>query len=115
MCPSDFVHRSAATKVVSHRGACALLGAELAEIGMRRPIVLSGRRTCRSPAYERSVASLASLPLLEYTEIPQHSSVETVATVVRLAREHSADGFVAIGGGSTSDTCKAAALWLAEG
>jgi alcohol dehydrogenase class IV len=32
-----------------------------------------------------------------------------------LARAHEADGFIAVGGGSASDACKAAALWLAEG
>ena len=35
--------------------------------------------------------------------------------VVALARTHHADGFVAVGGGSASDTAKVAALWLAEG
>jgi alcohol dehydrogenase len=109
----DFVHRSAATKVICHAGACALLGEELSGLGVHRPVVLCGLRTSRSPAYERSVASLAAFR--PYTEIPQHSSVETVASVVRLIRERGADGIVAIGGGSASDTAKAAALWLAEG
>ncbi len=110
-----FIHRSAASKVISRPGACAMLGQELAGIGVCRPIVLSGRRTSRSPAYERSVGSLGAMPVAAFTEVPEHSSVETVALVVKLAREHDADGFVAIGGGSVSDTAKAAALWLAEG
>jgi alcohol dehydrogenase len=109
----EFVHRSASTKVICRAGACALLGEELSGLGVHRPVVLSGPRTARSPAYERSVASLADFH--PYTEIPQHSSVDSVATVVRLIREHRADGIVAIGGGSASDTAKAAALWLAEG
>ena len=110
-----FVHRTASAKVISRPGACALLGDELAQIEVRRPVVVTGRRTARSPAYERSVASLCGSAICEYKEIPQHSSVDTVAAVVRLARAHRADGFVAIGGGSASDTAKAAALWLAEG
>ena len=71
----------------------------------------------QSPAYELSVASLRRIEdcsRYEYKSVPQHSSVATVAEVVRLAREHRADGFIAIGGGSVSDTAKAAALWLAE-
>ena len=96
-------------------GACALLGQELTELGVRRPLVLSGARTAKSPAFERAVASLVPGSWRGYTDIPQHSSVEIVATLVRLAREHDADGFVAIGGGSVSDSAKATALWIAEG
>ena len=113
--PDQYIHRSAATKVIARRGACALLGDELRELGIRRPVVLSGRRTSRSPAYALAVPSLAPGSFAEYTEVPQHSSTDTVAAVVALARAHEADGFVAIGGGSVSDTAKAAALWIAEG
>jgi alcohol dehydrogenase class IV len=111
----SFTHRTAPTKVISRPGACALLGEELATIGVRRPLVLTGKRTALSPAYTRAVATLAPDSYHEYTAVPQHSSVATVAEVMRLARDHGADGFVAIGGGSVSDTAKAAALWLAEG
>lgn len=110
---AQFVHRSTATKVVSGPGACAQLAQELAELGVRRPLVLSGRRTAKSPAFEQSVAPLQDAAA--FTEIPEHSSVAVLETVVRLARQNQADGFVAIGGGSASDTAKAAALWLAEG
>jgi len=110
---SEFVHRSPATRVVSRPGACAQLGAELAELGVRRPLVLSGRRTSQSPAYQQSIASLQDFAA--FTQIPEHSSVAALEEVTRLAREHRADGFVAIGGGSASDTAKVASLWLAEG
>lgn len=112
---ADFVHRTAQTKVISRPGACAAVGAELAELGVRRPLALAGPRTAGSPAYEQTIASLEGLEVLKYVEIPQHSSIEAVGAVVRLAREHRADSFLAIGGGSASDTAKAAALWLAEG
>jgi alcohol dehydrogenase len=112
---AEFTHRATASKVVARRGACRQLARELAELGVRRPVLLSGRRTARSPAYEQSVASLAGAAIAEFVQVPQHSSVATVEAVTRLARDHRADGFVAIGGGSVSDTAKAAALWLAEG
>ena len=109
----EFVHRSPATKVVFRPGACAQLGEELAELGVRRPLVLSGRRTAASPAYEQSIASLQDFRV--FKEIPEHSPVAALEAVTQLARDHNIDGFVAIGGGSASDTAKAAALWLAEG
>jgi alcohol dehydrogenase len=109
----QFVHRSPATKVISRPGACAQLGEELAELGVRRPLVLSGRRTAASPAYRQSVSSLQDFRV--FKEIPEHSSVAALQAVTHLARDHAVDGFVAIGGGSASDTAKVAALWLAEG
>ena len=54
----DYIHRSTQTKVIARSGACALLGQELTELGVRRPLVLSGARTAKSPAFERAVASL---------------------------------------------------------
>jgi alcohol dehydrogenase class IV len=111
----DFVHRSAHVKVVCRPGACSELGKELAELGVRRPMLLSGRRSALSPAYAQSVAALDGLDARAFNKIPEHSSVEVLEAVTQLAREHRADGFVAIGGGSASDTAKAAALWLAEG
>lgn len=84
-------------------------------MGVARPLVLSGPRTARSPAFERAVASLDAMDAAVFAEVPQHSSTEAVSSVVGLASRHRADCFVAIGGGSVSDTAKAAALWLAEG
>ena len=111
----EFVHRSVASKVVLRAGACADLGGELAELGVRRPLVLSGRRTSRSALHRQAIASLKGAHAAFFAEVPQHSSLEALEAVMRLAREHRADGFVAIGGGSASDTAKVAALWMAEG
>ncbi len=96
-------------------GALGQLGAELAELEIRRPLLLAGPRTARSSIYDQAAASLAGLECAAFTAVPEHSSVEAVAAIVAQARDHSADGFVAIGGGSVSDSAKAAALWLAEG
>jgi alcohol dehydrogenase class IV len=60
-------------------------------------------------------SSVAALAFAEHTGIPEHSPIADVLRLRELAREHGADGFIAIGGGSASDACKAAALWLAEG
>jgi alcohol dehydrogenase len=112
---ADFVHRSAQSKVVFNAGAIARLGEELAQLGMRRPVLLAGRRTARSPVYERVDAALRDVERAEFAEVPEHSSVAAVEVVVARARAHRADGFVAVGGGSASDTAKAAAIWLGEG
>jgi alcohol dehydrogenase len=112
---ADFVHRSAQSRVVFKAGAIAGLGPELAQLGVGRPLVLAGPSTARSAVYARVVAALRDAERAEFTEVPEHSSVAAVEAVVARARAHRADGFVAVGGGSASDTAKAAAIWLAEG
>ena len=111
----DFIHRTTDMRVISRAGSCAMLGNELAKLEIRRPLVLSGRRTSQSPAYRDAVASLARGSYCEYVGIPQHSSTAIVEVLVAMARDERIDGFVAIGGGSVSDSAKATALWLAEG
>ncbi len=110
-----FVHRSARSKVVLQADAISLLPTELAELGVHRPLLIAGRKTALSPVFARARAALRGLDVKEYTDIPGHSSVGAVETAVALARAHRADGFIAVGGGSASDTAKAAALLLAEG
>lgn len=111
----SFVHRTPAAKVVFGAGALDKLAAELAELGVRRPMLVSGRRTAASAVYARVCDSLSGFSVETSTAVPEHSSVETVEALAVRAREARVDGFVAVGGGSASDTAKAVALLLAEG
>jgi alcohol dehydrogenase len=108
-----FVHRTPAAKVVFGDGVIAGLAAELAELGVRRPMLLSGRRTAASPVCAQVREALGAHELFD--RVPEHSSVKAVEAIAELAHEARVDGFVAVGGGSASDTAKAVALLLAEG
>ncbi len=112
---APFVHRTPASRVVFGPGCIATLRAELGSLGVQRPLVLSGARTAASSLHGAVRSALQSLPALWFSEVPAHSSVEVVTHLVDLARREGVDGFVAVGGGSASDTAKATALWLAEG
>jgi alcohol dehydrogenase YqhD (iron-dependent ADH family) len=94
---SHFVHRSAQTKVVFGPDAIAQLPAELGELGIRRPVVLTGPSTARSLVYERVTAALQGFDLIEFKEIPQHSSLTAVKAIMGQARAHRADGLIAKG------------------
>lgn len=111
----SFMHRSAPSKTVCGAGALAQLGTELRALGIERPVLVCGRRTARSPFGAQARQAVAGIACAEFTETPAHSSVQAVRAVMELARQHGADAFVAVGGGSASDTAKAASLWLAEG
>ena len=101
----DFIHRSPVSRVVFRPGAISALPAELELLGVRRPLVVATRRASTLLKHEHP----------GFFDVPEHSSVETVQQIVALAREQRADGFVAVGGGSASDTAKAAAILLGEG
>jgi alcohol dehydrogenase len=109
----SFVHRTPAAKVVFRAGALDDLPKELALLGVRRPMLLSGKRTAASPVFERVLRIVDSA--LAVTGVPEHSAVDLVEELARKARQADIDGFVAVGGGSASDTAKAVALLLAEG
>ena len=112
---ASFVHRNAPSKIVCGAGALAGLHDELRTLGIERPVLICGRRTAQSAFGALARQAVAGLACAEFADTPAHSSVRAVATVVELARRHGADAFIAVGGGSASDTAKAAALWLAEG
>lgn len=56
----DFVHRSAASRVVFRPGALAELPAELERLGVRRPLIVAGSGACRTkPAWRGACATSA--------------------------------------------------------
>jgi len=111
----EFTHQSTQMRVVFRPHAIEALTQELARAGIARPLLLSNASTARSAAYARIRADLGALPVLAYEGVPAHSSLDLIEQLTREGRAFEADGLIAIGGGSTSDSAKAVALLLAEG
>jgi alcohol dehydrogenase class IV len=113
--PAEFQHRSPATRLVLREGAVASLRDELAALGIARPMLLSGARTRESALFIGAMRSIEGTSFVLAEPVPAHSSVRLVEQLAAQARADGVDGFVAIGGGSASDTAKAVALLMAEG
>ena len=110
-----FVQRSLPGRLVMGPGAMESLAAELAELGITKPLVLVGRRTRESALFTRVIQALEGMHWVDGADVPQHSSVALVEKLWAQARDQRVDGFITVGGGSAVDTAKAVAILLAEG
>jgi hydroxyacid-oxoacid transhydrogenase len=104
------------SNLIVGRGATRELGAHAADLGLRRVMLLTDPGVARQPAVEVALESLrgAGIEADLYAEVvvePTEGSFEAAASVAAAGRY---DGFVAVGGGSTIDTAKAADLYAAH-
>ena len=111
----DFVWQGLPSRVVMARGAALSLAAEADRLGMSRIMLVSGRRTAAAERVAAAIDALGSRVVVRFCDVPAHSGEDRVMEGVQAARDSSVDGFLAIGGGSASDTAKAIAIVLAEG
>jgi alcohol dehydrogenase class IV len=113
--PDSFQYQTSRCRILARPGALADLATEADTLGVRRLMLVSGTRSATSAAARAVRAALGGLVACEAAGVPQHSGVATVESLAAMAREQRVDGFVAVGGGSASDSAKAAAILLAEG
>jgi alcohol dehydrogenase class IV len=114
MALNDFDYHLFGTHVRFGAGVSSGLLNELAAMGRSRPVILTQQRIAGSAKYQALKASLGALPILEIGNIPPHSSVSLIETIMPEVVEFRADCIVAVGGGSVADSAKGLALLLAE-
>jgi alcohol dehydrogenase class IV len=107
----DFSQFAWTTRVVAGRDLLEGTGFEFAKDGARRVLLVTDA-TIRATGLVDRVASGLEGGGIElagiFDDVPQDSSVETVARCAEAAHEHGADSFLAVGGGSVMDTAKVA-------
>ncbi|PKB70669.1 MAG: hypothetical protein BZY87_09060 [SAR202 cluster bacterium Io17-Chloro-G6] len=88
----------------------------LERLGASRPLVVCGPTILEhSNVVQRVQQALGDRCIGLYSGVAPHAPVEMLEDAVATAHELQPDALVAVGGGSTSDTCKGIAVLLAEG
>lgn len=109
----DFAFEMSASNIRFGSGATREVGMDLADLGARRVMVLSDPNLTQSPPVESALESLSR----EKVEFSLFDAVRVEPTdasfqqAIDFAAEGGFDAFVAVGGGSTMDTAKAANLY----
>ena len=104
------------TRVVFGRGKVAGLGREVADLGGRRALVLSGRSVAeRTDAVGRTREALGDAVVGVYSGLTQRAPLAAAVEAANLAVSLGADTLVGVGGSTISDAARMIAVLMAEG
>jgi len=109
----DTAFEMATSNIRFGQGITREIGMDLADMGLRRVMVLTDPVLRRLPPVERVLESLseAGVDHSLYDRVRVEPTDESFRDAIAFASEGGFDGFVAVGGGSTIDTAKAANLY----
>jgi len=103
------------TRIVSGPESLNRLPTEVQALGVTRLLLVHGQRVAGTQLLASVRDRLGPRIVGTYAEVIPHSSVDLVTRGAELARSLRIDGFVSVGGGSSSDTAKGINILLAEG
>lgn len=110
---NDFAFEMAASAVRFGAGVTREVGADLAELGVKRALVVTDPTMRRLAPVQTVLDSLAanSIAAVVYDRVRIEPSDESFQDAIAFANAHPFDAIVAVGGGSTIDTAKAVNLY----
>lgn len=101
------------TKVYFGKGTLEKVGREVAKLGGRKVMVVTGRTSARKTGILQKVENSLKkekIKTILFEEVEPNPSFETVKKGVEISRKEKVDIIVALGGGSPMDAAKAIAL-----
>src|SRR5215472_12628581 len=109
----EFAFEISAAQVRFGRGVTREVGMDLADLGVRRALVLTDPVVRDLAPVQTVLESLRSngVSAVLYDRVRVEPTDGSFHDAIAFANEHAPDGFVAVGGGSTIDTAKAVNLY----
>jgi hydroxyacid-oxoacid transhydrogenase len=109
----DYAFEMAASAIRFGAGVTREVGADLAELGLRKVLVITDPVLRALPPVQTVIDSLDASHLVWglYDRVRVEPTDESFHDAIAFAREGGYDAFVAVGGGSTIDTAKAVNLY----
>ncbi len=109
----EYAVQLAASNIRFGSGVTRELGMDVAEAGLRRVLVLTDSHLANLSPVAQTLESLksAKIKFELYDRVRVEPTDASFQDAIQVAQEGSFDGFVAVGGGSTIDTAKAANLY----
>ena len=101
------------TRIVHGPGSLARLGELVRELGAERPFLVTDKGVVAAGLAERALEHLEDAVLFD--QVYANPDLELVERASAAYREAGADALVALGGGSSMDTAKAAGVEIAHG
>src|SRR5688572_29750023 len=112
----NFTYQGIAHRIVCGRDSISSLRSEVERLGVARAMVMCGPSILKhSDVIGRVQKALGDKFVGLFSGVQPHVPLETVAPAADSARELKADVLISVGGGSTHDTARCAAIVLAEG
>ncbi|MDF1503537.1 iron-containing alcohol dehydrogenase [Roseisolibacter sp. H3M3-2] len=103
-------------RLVCEDGAALRLGALARELGMRRPLVVTDRGLLDAGVLAGPLDALGeAADVALFADVRADPPQDTVEAAAAMARDRGADGVIGLGGGSSLDTAKLAALLARSG
>ncbi|MCH7606414.1 MAG: iron-containing alcohol dehydrogenase [Chloroflexi bacterium] len=114
--PLDYQVNTVDRNIICAPDAISGMADSLEKLGASRALVVCGPTILEhADVVQRVQQALGDRCIGLYSGVAPHAPVEMLEEAVATARELQPDALVAVGGGSTSDTCKGIAVLLAEG
>uniref|UniRef100_A0A915C3I7 hydroxyacid-oxoacid transhydrogenase n=1 Tax=Parascaris univalens TaxID=6257 RepID=A0A915C3I7_PARUN len=98
------------------RGVTAEVGYDMQHFGAKNTLIVTDKRVVNTRAFVEVEKSMKSVGLKYkvFDDVQVEPSDASMKKAVNFARQQNCDSFIAVGGGSAMDTCKAAALYASN-